>query len=267
MKTNSTSNRLKQNPEVFPGAELSPAGFFTLTGLSRFPGFLHGFARKIPDAGKLRVAGRKPVFLEQVHGHRIVAVEKSAAGLSPEGITEDKRVSGDGLITDLPGVILAIRVADCLPVIFLAPEKGVVGIAHAGWRGTHARIVEKLIALGREHYRLVPEDLWVGLGPAIGTCCYPVGPEVRQAFRVDFSDADDYITLALDGSLRLDLIQANQSQLRAAGVPADQIFPISLCTFCRDDHFYSARREGGKGGRQVAWVGMIPVSVAEKKIL
>jgi YfiH family protein len=263
MKTNSTSNRLKQNPGVFPGAELSPAGFFTLTGLSRFPGCVHGFTRKIPDAGKLRVAGQKPVFLEQVHGHRIVAVEKNAAGLCPEGITEDKRVPGDGLITDLPGVILAIRVADCLPVIFLAPEKGVVGIAHAGWRGTHARIVEKLITLGRERYRLTPEDLWVGLGPAIGPCCYPVGPEVREAFRVDFSDADDYINLASDGSLRLDLVQANQSQLRAAGVPADQIFAISLCTFCRDDHFYSARREGGKGGRQVAFVSRVKKSAKE----
>ncbi|MCX5858356.1 MAG: peptidoglycan editing factor PgeF [Proteobacteria bacterium] len=258
---------MKNPQEIFPGAELSPAGFFTLTGLSRFPGFVHGFTRKVPEVGKLRVAERKPVLLQQVHGHRIVAVEKSAAGFSPEGITEDKRVPGDGLITDVPGVILAIRVADCLPVIFLAPEKGVVGIAHAGWRGTHARIVEKLITLGRERYRLGPEDLWVGLGPAIGPCCYPVGPEVREAFRVDFSDADDYITLALDGSLRLDLVQANQSQLRAAGVPADQIFTISLCTFCRDEHFYSARREGGKGGRQVAWVGKIPASIAEKKKL
>jgi len=107
----------------------------------------------------------------------------------------------------------------------------------------------------------------VGLGPAIGPCCYPVGPEVREAFRVDFSDADDYINLASDGSLRLDLVQANQSQLRAAGVPADQIFAISLCTFCRDDHFYSARREGGKGGRQVAFVGRVKESVAVKKFL
>jgi hypothetical protein len=262
-----TSNESKQSPENFPGAELSPAGFFILPGLSRFPGFVHGFTRKVPDAGKLRVRGKTPILLKQVHGNRVIAVEMKSAGLSPEGITKDKRVSGDGLITDVPGVILAIRVADCLPVIFLAPEKGVVGVAHAGWRGTRARIVEKLIALGRQRYRLAPEDLWVGLGPAIGPCCYPVGPEVREAFRVDFSDADDYINLASDGSLRLDLVQANQSQLRAAGVPADQIFAISLCTFCRDDHFYSARREGGIGGRQVAFVGRVKESVAVKKFL
>jgi len=247
----------KENEEVFPGAELSPAGFFILTGLSRFPGFVHGFTRKVQDAGKLRVEGETPVFLKQVHGHQIITVEKTRAGLLPEGITEDKRIPADGMITDAAGVILAIRVADCLPVVLLAPEKGVVGIAHAGWRGTRARIVPNLIAAGKERYRLEPEDLWVGLGPAIGPCCYRVGPDVQEAFRVDFSDADDYINLASDGSLRLDLVKANQSQLRVAGVPADQIFTISLCTFCRDDHFYSARREGGKGGRQAAFVGRI----------
>jgi len=258
---------VQNDRELFPGAELSPAGFFRLTGFSRFPGFVHGFTRKVEEAGKLKVGGYSPLFLKQVHGDRIIAVEETGAGFSPEGITEDKQVPGDGMITGAPGVILAIRVADCLPLIFLAPEKGVVGIAHAGWRGTRARIVARLIAAGKERYRLAPEDLWVGMGPAIGSCCYQVGPDVQEAFRVDFSDADDYINLAPDGSLRLDLIRANQSQLRAAGVPADQIFAISLCTFCRDDHFYSTRREGGKGGRQVAFVGRIEQSVAVEKYL
>jgi purine-nucleoside/S-methyl-5'-thioadenosine phosphorylase / adenosine deaminase len=157
----------------------------------------------------------------------------------------------------------------------------VVAAIHAGWRGTLARIAVK--ALGRMHmeFGTRPRDVVAALGPAIGRCCYEVGPEVAQAFAAQFPAAADWfdgpfdqlahgeeplwlpwLTMMPPGHVpppprvQLDLRAANRWQLLDAGVPAAQIDVSDLCTFCRTDLLFSYRREGAKTGRMMAVIGI-----------
>lgn len=237
--------------------------FLEITALSRRPGVRHGFSIRGPEGSVVTGDRAGILFLKQVHGREVITVAQAGPGLHPPGIERDRGIDGDGMITGLAGVLLGVRVADCLPAVFLAPEKGVVGVAHAGWRSTRLRIVQRLVEIGGEGFNTKPEDFWVGLGPAIGPCCYPVGEEVRELYAAEFPDSDKFFPRAADGSLRLDLRKANISQLRAAGVPGEQILELPFCTSCRNDLFYSARRNGRGSGRQVAFVGLEAVAKAE----
>ena len=206
------------------------------------------------------------LFLKQVHGNQIVEVTREGDALLPSGIEQDRAIEGDGMITTVPDVLIGVRVADCLPVVFLSPGKGIAGIVHAGWRSTCARIAQRFLEVGMRNCQAKPEDFWVGLGPAIGPCCYPVGEEVRDRFASEFSDWEEYFSVHPDGTLRLNLRNANVLQLRAAGIPPDQIADLPLCTSCRSDLFHSARRDGKGGGRQVAFAGL-GGAVAKERVL
>src|ERR1051325_8080967 len=107
------------------------------------------------------------VTMKQVHGDHIVEVHDTKMKETGEA---------DGMITATPGIFLGVLTADCVPVLFLVPTKKVVGAVHAGWRGTLAGIAEKAVRRLVENYRADLRDIEVALGPAIGSCCYEVGP-------------------------------------------------------------------------------------------
>ena len=237
--------------------------YLEIPALSRCPGVRHGFSVRGPEGSVVTGDRAGILFLKQVHGREVVTVERTGPGLHPPGIERDRGIEGDGMITGSAGVLLGVRVADCLPAVFFAPGKGIVGVAHAGWRSTRLRIVQHLVEIGEEGFNAKPEDFWIGLGPSIGPCCYPVGEEVRDLYAAEFPDSEKFFSRAPDGSLRLDLRKANISQLRAAGVPGEQILELALCTSCRNDLFHSARRNGRGSGRQVAFVGLEAVAKAE----
>ncbi|MDP9159738.1 MAG: peptidoglycan editing factor PgeF [Acidobacteriota bacterium] len=191
-----------------------------------------------------------------------------------------RELTGDGLITRTPEILLSIQTADCLPIILADTKRRAVGIFHAGWRGTIKRIVEKGAGEMRRYFGTVPRDIKAAIGPGIHGCCYEVGPEIRESFESQFSYADKlfreveesdpvrekypmlFLTARAPGhsdlpkKIFLDLPEANREQLRAIGVPARNITVSPLCTACHTDLLFSYRAEKGMTGRMMGVVGI-----------
>ena len=200
-----------------------------------------------------------------------------ASSVSPSGAP----LQGDALITAQPGLLLAAQTADCVPILLADPVRRVAAAIHAGWRGTLARIAAKTVGRMRLEFGTRPGDVLAAIGPAIGRCCYEVGPEVAQAFLGQFAMAAEWFDGPFDRMalgeepnflpwlsmvppghdvpperVRLDLAAANRWQLADAGVRPRNITVSSLCTACRSDLFFSYRREGKQTGRQMAVIGI-----------
>jgi len=174
----------------------------------------------------------------QVHGTRVGVVGRAHLGTV--------QPATDALVTSVPAVPLLMRFADCAPVLFFDPVRRVVGIAHAGWRGVVAGVIGATVRTMTERLGCDPADLWAGIGPTIGPCCYAVGPEVAVAVETACPPGAGVVRDA-DGRTYLDLPAAVQAQLRAAGV--EQIEDAGLCTACHVDEFFSHRAEHGRTGR------------------
>ncbi len=178
----------------------------------------------------------------QVHGDHVHVVDEMAS----RGWTElDDSLQADALVTNLPGVVLTILTADCVPLLIVDPVHRAIGAVHAGWRGTQQEIVRKTIETMGHLYGTRPADLIVGIGPAIGGCCYEVGGEVVEHF-VAYPQA---IVAKNNGKYLLDTKQINVLQLEALGVPTDQIEISPVCTACEHERFFSYRADGGTAGR------------------
>jgi YfiH family protein len=187
----------------------------------------------------------------------------------------------DALATRTPGLLLGVQTADCVPILLADTRQRVVAAIHAGWRGTLARIAVKALGRMRMEFGTRPRDVVAALGPAIGRCCYEVGPEIAQAFAAQFRAAADWfdgpfeqlahgeeplwlpwLTMMPPGHVpppprvQLDLRTANRWQLADAGVPDTRIAVSDLCTACRTDLLFSYRREGAQTGRMMAVIGM-----------
>src|SRR5574337_734839 len=173
----------------------------------------------------------------------------------------------DAAMTRAPGILLAVQTADCVPIFLLDPHRRAVAAVHAGWRGTLRRIAAKALGRTRMAFGTRPQDVIAVLGPAVGRCCYEVGPEVVRAYASQFADAREWfegsfdqlaaaeepnplkwLTMAPPGHdpppprARLDLAAANRWQLLDAGVRAENIISSELCTSCRTDLLFSYRR-------------------------
>jgi polyphenol oxidase len=213
------------------------------------------------------------VTLRQFHSNLVVHAKASdEAGGQPR--------RGDGLMTDEPGLVLAIQTADCIPILVADRKRHAVAAFHAGWRGTVKRIVETGVGRMRLAFGSRAEDLVAAIGPGIGACCYAVGEEVLSAFESQFAygrelfrevyDADPvrqkYPMLFLNqrapghGSigpqLHVDLIEANRRQLLAAGLSAKSIRIAGGCTQCHTNLFFSHRASRGHAGRMMAVIGI-----------
>jgi len=187
----------------------------------------------------------------------------------------------DALATRAPGLLLGVQTADCVPILLADTRQRVVAAIHAGWRGTLARIAVKALGRMRMEFGTRSRDVVAALGPAIGRCCYEVGPEVAQAFAAQFPVAADWfdgpfdqlahgeeplwlpwLTMMPPGHVpppprvQFDLRAANRWQLIDAGVPPAQIDVSDLCAACRTDLLFSYRREGAKTGRMMAVIGI-----------
>jgi len=198
------------------------------------------------------------VTLRQIHSATVLRVDRSHA-LSCD---RPAVLEGDGLMTDVPGLLLGILTADCVPVLVVDTRRRAVAAFHSGWRGTVQQIVELGVARMRQEFGSAPEDLQAAVGPAIGACCYAVGEEVRGQFAERFSYAGELFTEApstgADGraATHLDLAEANRRQLLAAGLGDASILRTHACTSCRTDRFFSHRAEHGRTGRLMAVAGL-----------
>lgn len=193
----------------------------------------------------LDVTHQEVVTAWLVHGHAVRLVDGGHAG--------QVVARTDGLIARTPGLVLFQRFADCLPILFFDPITPAVGIAHAGWRGTLAGVAPATVRAMREAFGSRPEDLWVGIGPSIGPCCYEVGDDVTYAVGQTF-ETPEALLPRVNGALHFDLPGANMRQLRSLGVEHMEASPI--CTACRIDEFYSHRAEDGRTGRFGVAIGL-----------
>lgn len=184
--------------------------------------------------------------LNMTHGTEVVWV-KSPAGMQ-------RAHEGDACISNHPDVSLSLTTADCVPLFFHDPEARAIGLAHAGWRGTVNGIAARTVEAMCKELGASPQNLRVGLGPAISPCCFEVGPEVAEEYLKQFGP-QTWIE-PRESKWHIDLHQANRIWLERAGIQAEHIRSCPLCTCCRADLFYSWRRENGKTGRLLSAIGL-----------
>lgn len=194
-------------------------------------------------ARHLEIAEDRIVRVSQVHGRRVLAVTPAVA--PPTG------AEADAIICTDPTRAIAVRVADCVPILIADRQRRLVAAIHAGWRGSCAGIaaatVEAIAELGVE-----PADLVATIGPSMGPCCYQVDDRVRVAFLSMTPDAAAWFTEDGPNHWKLDLWRANADQLIAAGVPAASITQMNVCTGDARDLTWSYRKDGAGAGRMVA---------------
>ncbi|RAQ97047.1 peptidoglycan editing factor PgeF [Thermogemmatispora tikiterensis] len=201
-----------------------------------------------------------PYRVVEVAGHQVVW-------------TPRPRRKADAIMTAERNVVLAMSFADCLPLLFYDPQRQVIALAHAGWRGTARGIALTTVEALRQHFGCAPENLLVGIGPGIGSCCYAVDEPVHDLFygRREFTElpvrpelrnlvaesavfslvpaSQDSSAASAEPQLHLDLWETNRRQLLLAGVKAEHIALAGLCTACHQEDFFSYRAERGRTGR------------------
>ena len=193
----------------------------------------------------------------QMHSADVRVVHDEREARAKPGVLGDD-VYCDALVSNTPRILLGIKTADCVPLLFGDPKTGAFAAVHAGWRGTSASIVLKAIAQLQSEYSARPEDLRCAIGPAANTCCYEVGSDVIQRFKELFPQSDHLFTPTQPGYARIDLQTANRDQLIAAGISPERIHIAPLCTMDRNDLFFSYRREKklhGRVGRLMSVIG------------
>jgi YfiH family protein len=183
--------------------------------------------------------------LRQVHGAAVVCYRKGRP--APAGIPV-----ADIVVSDDPSLVVAVQVADCVPLLVADRQTGAVSAAHVGWRGAVVGVPRTAVAALVREFRSEPADLVAAIGPSIGPCCYEVGEEVRNAFRrADVSSwpVDTWFVEGARGHPHLDLWQATRDQLTDAGMAPNHIHACNLCTATHRGLFYSYRADGAGTGR------------------
>ena len=176
-------------------------------------------------------------YSSQVHSNSIGIVE------SPGMIGEY-----DSLITKKYGILLAIQVADCLPIFIADKNKSIIGLIHAGWRGSNLGVTRDTIALIKKDFHVSPTDIITFIGPSIRSCCYEVGEEVAGRF-----DSKHLIRNS-NNHYYLDLVDVNLEQLKIAGLKNHNIRIDKRCTRCSKGLLHSFRRDGQRAGRNVCFI-------------
>ena len=204
--------------------------FYRVTELDRLPWLVHGFGTRLADIPALFPG---LATLKQIHSSTCVPA-KGRTGVIGEG---------DALLEDTPGSVVAVKTADCIPILLADERRRAVAAVHAGWRGTVARIAARAVESMRERFGSDPADLHAAIGPGIGRCCYEVGPEVAAYF-------------GEQGRAHVDLADANRRQLLDCGVTPERIYASNLCTMCRAGEFHSFRRDRDEAGRLHSFAGI-----------
>lgn len=275
----------KQTPSLFvlekwgrePGAAALTAGFTGRQGgVSRVPYDSLNLAFHVGDDPGDIVENRKLTAAslgfsledwtcgEQVHGVQIGVVhdeDRGRGSLDRASAFQDT----DGLVTNVPGVMLTSFYADCVPLYFWDPVTGSVGLAHAGWKGTVGSIAQKMVGKMAMEYGSLPQHIRTAIGPSIGECCYEVDDRVMDRVR-DIGIGDPASSgetaksvLYIDkghGKFMLNLKEINRHIMIKAGILAEHIECTSWCTSCNHDLFFSYRKDGGTTGRMASWIGM-----------
>lgn len=200
----------------------------------------------------LGLAGMPWATLHQVHGSRVVRVTRAALGAGPpEG--KPRLADADGMVTTEPGVVLAVLTADCVPLLLADPDNRVVGAVHAGWRGLAAGAVEAGVAAMAAAGADLASTVAL-VGPAIGGCCYAVGPEVADALTARYPVAR---STTRSGQLAVETALAARQALERAGLDPANLAVAGECTHHQPERYFSYRRDG-RTGRQAGLIALAP---------
>ena len=190
------------------------------------------------------------VTAEQTHTDRVLVVTKEHLGKGAQIYREAIRAT-DALITNVPEVPLMLFFADCVPVLIVDPLQRVIGVVHAGWKGTMDHIAQKTVLAMQSHFGTNPQQCLVGIAPSIGPCCYEVDDVVINRLKGQFENWEQLVRPHGDKGY-LDLWQANRLQLEQIGVQGQNIVVSKVCTACNKELFFSYRAEHGCTGRMGA---------------
>jgi len=193
------------------------------------------------------------ITMDQVHGDRIWVIDKP---LSHSAQTAN--CQSDALLTDQQGITIGVLTADCVPILLVDPDRPVIGIVHAGWRGTLLGIAQKAIQTMTHQFGTNPEDLFVSIGPSIGECCYEVDEAVMGPFRSLGWNWENASKPKGKGKWFLNLAQANIDQMRDRGMKDERCCWIQVCTRCNNDILFSYRAEGPGTGEQISFIQLHP---------
>lgn len=192
------------------------------------------------------------VCAKQTHTTNIRRVIGKDAG---KGVTREADYQDiDGLVTNEPGLILCTSFADCVPLYFVDPVRGAIGLAHSGWRGTVNRMGEKMVQTMEKQFGSRPENLLVAVGPSICVDCYEVGEEVAEEFRKAFPKTEVLRKGKKEGKYQLDLWKANEAILFDAGIRKEHLEITDLCTCCNPELLFSHRASHGQRGNLCAFL-------------
>ena len=199
---------------------------------------------------------------EQTHGSQVAVVTAADAGRGRMDRASAFQET-DAMVTNVPGILLTSFYADCVPLYFFDPVYRVVGIAHAGWRGTVKEIARKTIEVMQQTYGSIPSELYTAIGPSIGDCCYEVDEAVMTHVRplienVSSRDGEDlaYKHSTEQGRFMLNLKELNRMIMIKAGILPSHIECTTWCTSTNCDLFFSYRKGNGQTGRMASWIGL-----------
>lgn len=201
------------------------------------------------------------VLSDQTHTTNVRVITEEDRG---KGILRPQDYSDvDGMITNVPGIVLVTSYADCVPLYFVDPVRKAIGLSHSGWKGTVGHIGQKTVWKMHEVYGSEPKDIVAAIGPSICQSCYEVSDDVAEAFRANFT-ADEVADILLDkgnGKYQLDLWKANWYVLTDAGILPEHLSVTDLCTACHPDLLWSHRKTNGQRGGLSAFLSLIDTSV------
>lgn len=207
-------------------------------------------------AEAMHTSPSRMVYTEQQHTTNIQVVTEKDAGRG----TVHPRVweSVDGLVTDVPGLVLTAFGSDCTTQYYVDPVHKSIGLSHAGWRGTVAGMAAETLAVMHEQYGTDPADVFAAVGPSICRDCYEIGSDVAEEVRRQQAEfADQVLDPYSEGKYRLDLHLLNQLIMQKAGVPEDQIMLTDICTRCNPELLFSHRIMGSRRGNNAALLMLI----------
>ena len=193
----------------------------------------------------------------QIHSADVRVIHNEQEAQPKPGVLGDDQYC-DALVSKTPKILLAVKTADCVPILIGDSTTNAFAAVHAGWRGTSTSIVTRAIEQLQQEYGVHSADLRAAIGPAAMACCYEVGSEVIELFKERFPQSGHLLTPTREGHARIDLPQANRDQLINAGVSPERIHSAPLCTMDRNDLFFSYRREknlNGRVGRLMSVIG------------
>jgi polyphenol oxidase len=257
--------------------EFQGTPYYSCRVLENLPRLRHGFSTRrggVPDLNEsslnlanaswdspARVDENRRRYLSAVHleDARLITlhqVHSNCVHIIEEISHQWNQSEGDALITRTENIALAVKTADCLPVLMADPATNAIAAVHSGWRGTLSGVLPEAIREMQRAFGSMPANLLIAIGPGIRSCCFEVGQEVAELFDKAFPEAGLSKPIsARPGKFLLDLCGALRIQLNLAGVRSENQFDLDACTCCNTNDFFSYRAEGAASGRMMAVIG------------